>query len=96
MTHFILRHLLTVNQNIHKDPVMLTCMQKLFEWANEAGLKGQKVYGLIMPDPNPNDPLDSVYRIWCKMECTEEQKEVETMRSRLKSAPRMTRPSHRG
>ncbi len=54
---------------------MLMCMQKLFEWANEAGLKGIKVSDLTMvdPDPNTNDPQRKVYNIWCKIHCTAEE-----------------------
>lgn len=57
-----------------KDPVLFMCMEKLFEWANEVGLKGQKVSNLRMIDPDLNNPIDGYYKIFCNIECTEEQR----------------------
>lgn len=43
---FIKRHVLSMNKKMEIDPVFFECCKKLFEFANDIGLKGVKVKDL--------------------------------------------------
>jgi hypothetical protein len=82
--NFILKQLLVINEIVKRDPVLVRYMQMLFDWANEAGLKGQKVWDLTIVEPEAMNPFRNHCQIWCKMGCTEEQmKNWETRREIL-------------
>lgn len=74
MKNYIDKQILLINPKIVKDPVLVKCMEKLFEWANQAGLNGQKVSDLTIQDPDPLS-FSYYYTVWCKMECREDENE---------------------
>lgn len=50
--HLFIHHtILNINHEIPLDPVLVMCMQKIFDWANEQGLAGKKVYALEFKEP---------------------------------------------
>jgi len=64
-----------MSNQIQKDPVLIEVMKKIFVWANEMGLNGNKVSSLTFVDPNDVsfDPVLQMCSLWCKIECTEEE-----------------------
>lgn len=72
MKHWLTRHLLSINENVVLDPTLVMGMKMLFDWANEAGLKGQRVGFLTVVEPRVDGPLVQRCTVWCKVECTEE------------------------
>lgn len=59
------------------DRVMIMCFERIFVWANQAGLDGIKVEGLKFIEPKPesamSDPLNNKIAVRCIKHVTEEQ-----------------------
>jgi hypothetical protein len=80
MKEYIPHRLLVINDQVEKstqDETFMHCMKMAFQWANDMGLKGKKVFGLFLetPDPSKYDPLRQHSSLWCKIECTKEERE---------------------
>lgn len=72
---FIKRYLLSMNQRMETDPTLLECCKKLFEFANDIGLKGTKVKDLEFKEERFNgwDVLPSAF--FCMQEVKENSDE---------------------
>jgi len=69
---FIKRHLVSMNKKIVVDPVLWECCKKLFEFANNIGLKGIKVKDLELKEES-FDGIDILpYVFSCMQEEIEE------------------------
>lgn len=80
MKTWIPHKILTMNEQViqtYNDEAFLRCMNLAFDWANQMGIKGQRVFDLTITTPSdrPYDPLNEVISVWCKIECTEEQRQ---------------------
>lgn len=60
------------------DAVMNECYRLAFDWANDMGRKGKRVFGLFLqrPDPKNHDPVRQQSHLWCKIECTVGEREI--------------------
>jgi hypothetical protein len=78
MKNYIPRCLMVLNDQIQKDPVLVQCMRLAFDWANQAGLDGKRVceLTLVEPDPENYSPLRQQSALWCKIECTDEERKA--------------------
>jgi len=73
-----------LHRDTQLDPILVTAMQHLFQWANEEGLKGQKVSALtikkFMEDCDPFDPIGNTVMVnclvWIKDQAEEESQEL--------------------
>jgi len=81
--HWLRKNLLYVNSEIVADPTLITCMQHMFDWANEQGLNGVKVRGLMYIRPvslsGPIQPGCFSYMV----ECTKEQYDFAQMKNKF-------------
>jgi hypothetical protein len=80
MKSYIPHRILVINRAAieHKDEETLSrCYQLAFDWANRMGQEGKKVFDLFLEKPDyGKDPLNiGRYYLWCKMECTIEERE---------------------
>lgn len=71
---------MVINTQIQTQPddkAFMEYMRLAFNWANEMGLKGKKVFGLLLkqPDSNNFDPVNTQSILWCQVECTKEERE---------------------
>ena len=81
MQSYIPYRILTINEQVEKtaqDESFLYCMKLVFDWANQMGIKGQRVFSLHLETPNSNNynPLRQHKVLWCKIECTEEERKA--------------------
>ena len=60
--------ILRINTMIHLDPILVESMKHLFDWANQAGLKGIAVSGLKFIEPRPDLMKAEPIRIYCLVE----------------------------
>ncbi len=79
MKSYIPHRLLVVNasaSNFIDDPVMNECYRLAFDWANEMGRQGKKVFGLRLekPDEKNYNAMRQHSTLWCQIECTEEER----------------------
>jgi hypothetical protein len=79
MKLYIYHQLLVFNEQIQQnpdDPVFMRSMELAFQWANDMGLMGKKVFDLHFQEPDPKEynPMKQQQIIWCKIECTEEER----------------------
>ena len=79
MNHYIPHKILIINEQVQQkesDDAFMHCMKLAFQWANDMGINGKKVSNLYLENPNPNvfDPLRQHKALWCKIECTEEER----------------------
>jgi hypothetical protein len=65
-----------MNEIAEIDYIFLHCMQMAFDWANQKGLKGQKVFALHLVEPDKNSLVRQPHRISCMIECTKEEREA--------------------
>ncbi len=68
--------LLNINQDVQKDPILMESMKLIFEWANDMGIKGKKVFGLHFVEPDLRKIPAEPYRIYCRIECSEQEREA--------------------
>lgn len=76
---FIPHRILVINDQVvqAKDNETLTrCYQLAFDWANRMGKEGKRVFDLFLqrPDPNNYNPMRQQSYLWCKIECTIEER----------------------
>lgn len=79
MKSYIPHRLLVINDQIVEakdNESMERCYQLAFDWANRMGLEGKKVFSLFLerPDPKNFNPMRQQSYLWCKIECTEEER----------------------
>lgn len=79
MIYFIPHKLMTIPPKVEypkQIESLIFVMKSTFAWANDAGLKGKKVYSLLVKENE--DPSSLNYGelvIWCTVECTKEERE---------------------
>lgn len=74
---YIPHKLITLNSQISQngdDKVLMECFRKAFDWANQMGLEGKRVFDFYFERPDPSNPFAGQSYIWCKIECTEEER----------------------
>lgn len=81
MKSYIPHRLLVINQQFNAnadDPVLMESMKVAFEWANKMGLEGKSVCNLYLQkaDHKEFDPMRQQSILWCKIECTEEERKI--------------------
>lgn len=81
MKYYIPYKILIINEQVEKtaqDESFLHCMKLAFDWANRMGLKGKRVFDLYLekPDYRNYDPLRQHHTLWCKLECTEQDRKA--------------------
>ena len=79
MKHFIPHRIFVINEQIefsNMREIILRCYALAFEWANKMGLEGKRVYDLYLqkPDPINCNSMNTASYLWCKIECTEEER----------------------
>jgi len=47
-------NLMRLSPEVDLDPVLVESMKRMFEWANQEGLRGNRVTGLRFIEPIPN------------------------------------------
>jgi hypothetical protein len=80
MNSYIPHRILVINQQITKnadDEALLQAFRLAFDWANRMGQEGKRVFDLYLqrPDINNYNPLANQSYLWCKIECTQEERE---------------------
>lgn len=70
---FIKRHLLSMNKKMEVDPILLECCKKLFEFANDIGLKGIKVKDLGFKEEQFKEGDWLPHMFYCMQEEIEEK-----------------------
>lgn len=60
----------------YQDEVLLQCFRLSLDWANRMGLKGKRVYDFYLEKSDPKNPLDYLSYLWCKVECTEDERKL--------------------
>ena len=77
INYYIPHCIVKINSIVEVDPMFESCMLRVFDWANRMGLEGKKVYSLnlVQPLKDNYDPLNLDSSLWCKLECTKEDRE---------------------
>ncbi len=76
---FIFHTIVNINPQIILDPVLVTCMQRIFDWANQQGLQGKKVDGLQFIESTTNamsDPFNQMIKARCRIHVNEKEFEL--------------------
>jgi len=56
--------------------ILKNAFSLVFDWANDAGLKGEKVSGFSIREDDPSiGPEYGKTFLWCRIECTKEERE---------------------
>ena len=81
MKYYIPHKLLVINEQMHlneESNTFMKCARIAFDWANQMGLKGKRVYGLWLEEPIPSmlDPKSFAKTLWCQIECTAEERKM--------------------
>lgn len=79
MKSYIPHRILIINEHVQKnenDPVFFHLMKLVFQWSNDMGIENKKVFGLHLQEPDPYNysPLQQHKSLWCKIECTQEER----------------------
>lgn len=79
--HYIIYKILEINDQViaAKDLETFNWIYgKAFEWANEMGRNGKRVYDLHLetPESKHQDPLNIRCFLLCKIECTHEERKM--------------------
>jgi hypothetical protein len=65
-----------VTRKIEDEPILIECCKRLFEFANEMGLKGCKVKNLDFINSEKIEPMN-IYKYWiCEQEIKKETNET--------------------
>ncbi len=73
---FIFHTIVDISPQIILDPVLVMCMQRIFDWANQQGLQGKKVDRLQFIQPTTNvmsDPLNQMIKARCRIHLSEKE-----------------------
>jgi hypothetical protein len=58
-----------------EDPCFMQCMKMAFQWANDMGINGKKVFDLHLERADHNNLVARPAILWCNIECTIEERE---------------------
>lgn len=80
MKSYIPHRILIINDQVTHTAMNETvfyCYRLAFDWSNRMGIEGKRVFDLFLEKPKYDaDPLNiPLYSIWCKIECTIEERE---------------------
>lgn len=78
---YIPHRILIINDQINesaRDKTLSECYRLAFDWANKMGSQGKKVFDLYLQKPDyDKDPMNMArYILWCKIECTIEERKL--------------------
>lgn len=59
---------------IDSEEDLIECMKKVFDFANDMGIQGKKVFGLHIDHPSYKDPLSIQTYFKCKISCSEKER----------------------
>lgn len=78
MKSYISHQLMVICDQISlPDDILMMCMERAFDWANQMGLEGKKVSNLSLQGPNfLDDPLAQQSVISCQIECTLDERKL--------------------
>lgn len=79
MTSYIPHLILTLTDQVTMnamDETITEGYRLAFDWANRMGKEGKRVYDLFLQKPTYEDPLNIRYSLWCKIECTEDERRI--------------------
>ena len=81
MKSYIPHRILVINDQVVQsalDETLFECYRLAFKWANDMGLQGKKVFDLFLEKPKyDGDPMNIPrYYLWCKIECTEDERKI--------------------
>ncbi len=79
MKYYIPHRILIIHEQVVRskdDESFLHAMKIAFNWANEMGIKGKRVFGMYLelPDKENYNLLKQHSSLWCQIECTKEER----------------------